>query len=66
MSYGPNMRDVFRQAADDETVLEGVRPSDRPVPSPTKLERAITIKTAKGLGPAIPPALLPRADHIVQ
>jgi putative ABC transport system substrate-binding protein len=67
MSYGTDRRDLYRRcAAYVQRVLQGTRPGDLPVEPPTKFELAINLKTARMLGLTIPPALLQRADHVVQ
>jgi putative tryptophan/tyrosine transport system substrate-binding protein len=67
ISYGPDRIDQFRRAADYvDRILKGENPAELPVQAPTKFEMAINIKTAKPLGLTVPPALLARADEVVE
>ena len=67
MAYGPNMPDLFYRAATYvDKALKGVKPVDLPVQRPTKFELVINLKTAKALGLTIPPAVLVRADALLQ
>jgi putative ABC transport system substrate-binding protein len=67
VSYAASGYDVGRQAARlADRIFKGARPSDVPVEQPTKFELVINVKSAKALGITVPPAILLRADRLIQ
>jgi putative ABC transport system substrate-binding protein len=67
MSYGPNLPDLFRRAADYvDKILRGAKAGDIPVEQPTKFDLIINLTTAKALGLEIPLTLLARANEVIE
>jgi putative ABC transport system substrate-binding protein len=67
VSYGPSLLEMFRRAAFYvDRILNGAKPADLPIEQPTKFELVMNMKAAKALGLTIPPALLARADQVIQ
>jgi putative tryptophan/tyrosine transport system substrate-binding protein len=68
VAYGPRFTQIIRDLYARQLVqlFRGVKVTDIPVEQPTKFELAINLKTADALGVTVPPALVARADKVIE
>ena len=67
MAFGADAPSLNRRAATFvDKILRGEKPADIPVEQPTKFNLVINLKTAKTIGVTVSPALLARADEVIE
>jgi putative tryptophan/tyrosine transport system substrate-binding protein len=67
LAFGVDFPDLWRRAAGFvDRIFKGARPADLPVEQASRFELTINLKTARAIGVTIPPALLLRADHVIE
>jgi putative tryptophan/tyrosine transport system substrate-binding protein len=67
MSYGVKIEKVLVGAASYvDRILHGANPAELPVQAPTEFEFVVNQKTARQLGLHMAPALLARADEVIE
>ena len=67
ISYGPDIRAVFRTATVFvDQILKGAKSANLPIQQPTKFELVINLKTAKAIGLEVPAGILALADRTIE
>lgn len=67
MSYGPNIREIYRQAAGYvDRILKGAPAGSLPIGQPTSFELAVNLRAAEALGVTLTPEVLRRADVVLR
>jgi putative ABC transport system substrate-binding protein len=67
IAYGADLAEGFRRAVVHvDKILKGARPGDLPIEQATTFRLVVNLTTAKTLGFTIPPALLQRADQVIE
>ena len=67
MSYSFSLIEQYRSAATFiDKILKGANPAELPVEQPTRFELVLNLKTAKAQGVSFPPAILLRADRVIE
>jgi putative ABC transport system substrate-binding protein len=65
--HGANLSVLFERAAGYvDRILKGTKPGDLPVQLATEFELIINLRTASRIGLTIPPALIARADEVIE
>lgn len=67
VSYGSTLQELGERAAElIAKILRGAKPHELPIEQAMRVYLTVNLKSARALGHAIPPAILQRADHVIE
>jgi putative ABC transport system substrate-binding protein len=67
LGYGPDFTDLRRRPADYVVrIFRGASPGELPMEQPTHFKFTVNLKTGAALGLSLPPAILARADEVIE
>jgi len=67
MSYGPaEPENNARAALYIDRILKGAKVAELPFEEPTEIKLAVNVRTARSIGLALSPALIMRADEVIE
>lgn len=67
IAFGPDYVHMYRRVGVYvDRILKGARPAQLPVQQPTKFDLIVNLKAARAHGLTVPPAILSRADRVLE
>jgi len=67
VAYSASLNALFAKTAEYvDKIRQGAKPGDLPIEGPTRFKLVLDLRFAKALGLTIPPAILARADEVIE
>ena len=67
VAFGASITHMYWRGAEYvDRILKGAKPADLPVEQPDRYDLIVNLKTARALGIKVPPAILVRADRVIE
>jgi len=67
LAYSVNFNELgLRGAAYVDRILRGGKPAEMPIEQPTRFDLVVNLRRAKAIGFTVPPAILLRADRVIE